>query len=281
MKCRIGSVVPVCLLFAGLTLSAAPSLLAQQAAGQVQGPSKYLFLSNVDLKPEQSSAYEKIESDEVQAQRAANAPGTYIGMWAITGGSHVVYMHGFDSFADLQKNHEATMAMSKLEDTMKTDAAAEAPLVADRHSSIYEYQEDLSLNAPLDLSKQRFMRILLFHVRSGKDQDFEHVVKLFAKAYQSAIPDARWAMFEKMYGVGSDNTYILVTPMESLSVVDAMHADGKKFDAAVGADQLQMLRNALTATVESSESDLFALSPQLSYVPASWLTAAPDFWGKK
>ena len=34
-------------------------------------------------------------------------------------------------------------------------------------------------------------------------------------------------------------------------------------------------------TVESSESDLFAMVPQISYVPDAWLTASPDFWGKK
>ncbi|MGC2162648.1 MAG: hypothetical protein WA634_12110 [Silvibacterium sp.] len=281
MKSRFGSVVPLCLLFAGLTLSAPPSLFAQHEPGQMQGPSKYLYLSNVELKPEQGSTYAKIEGDEVQAMHAANAPSHYLSMVAITGSSNVIYMHGFDSFADLQKDHDATMAMSKLMDTIKTDSASEASLIADRHSSVYSYEKDLSLNPDLDLSKQRFMRILLFHVRSGKDQDFEHVVKLFIKAYQSAIPDAHWAMFEKMYGVGSDNIYILVTPMESLSVVDVMHDNGKKFDDAVGADQLQMLRNGINASVESSESDLFALSPRISYVPDSWLTASPDFWGKK
>jgi len=281
MKACFGSKVPLCLLFAGLTLSATPSLLAQREAGQVQGPSKYLYLTNVDLKPEQGNAYQKLEADEVQALRAANAPSHYLGMGAITGANHVIYMHGFDSFADLQKNHEATMGMSKLIDTLRTDDAAEAPMIADRHTSIYSYEEDLSLNTPLDLSKQRFMRIILFHIRSGQDQNWEHLVKLFIKAYQSSLPEAHWAMFEKMYGVGSDNVYILVTPMTSLSDVDVMRANGKKFDDAVGADQLQMLRNGLSATVDSSESDLFALSPQLSYVPDSWISASPDFWGKK
>ena len=281
MKACIGSKVPLCLLIAGLTLSAAPSLLAQHEAGQAPGPSKYLYLTNVDLKAEESNAYQKLESDEVQAMHAANAPSHYLAMWPITGSDHVLFMHGFDSFADLQKNHEATMDMAKLMDALRADGVAEAPLIADRHTSIYSYEEDLSLNAPVDLSKMRFMRIILFHVRSGQDQDWQHLVKLFIKAYQSSIPDARWAMFQKMYGVGSDNTYILVTPMDSLSVVDVMRADGKKFDTAVGADQLQLLRKGLNATVESSESDLFAFSPQMSYVPDSWVSASPDFWGKK
>lgn len=281
MKVRFAVAAPLCLLFAGLIFTATSTAVAQDQPNHVDTPHKYLYLTNVDVKPGQFGAYQKLESDEVQALRAANAPSHYLTLSPITGAEHVMFLHGFDSFADLQKNHEATMAMSKLVDTLRADSAAEAPLIADRHTSIYSYKEDLSLNAPVDLSKMRFMRIILFHVRSGHDQDWEHVVKLFVKAYQSSIPEARWAMFEKDYGVGSDNIYILVTPMDSLSIVDDMRASSKKFDDAVGADQLQMLRSSLDAAVESSESDLFALSPQMSYVPDAWVSASPDFWGKK
>lgn len=264
MKARLGSVVPRCLLFASFSFTAAPAASAQDQSGQVQGPSKYLFLTDVNLKPEQNSAYGKLESDEAQALREANAPSHHIAMWAITGGSHVVYFSGFDSFADLQKNHEATMAMSKLMDTMRTDNAAEAALVANRHASVYSYEPDLSLNAHADISKMHFMRIIIFHVRRGHDQDFKDVAKQFVKAYQTALPEAHWAMFAKRYGTGSDNTYILCTAMGSLSDVDNMREGGKKFDAAVGAEQLQALRKSVNDAVESSESELFAFSPQMS-----------------
>ena len=281
MKFRNGPVVPLCLLFAGLNLSPVPAALAQHEAGQTQGPSKYLFLYNVELKPNQGFTYAKTQGDEVQAERAAKAPSHYVGMWAITGADHVLYMHGFDAFGDLQKDHEATWAMPKLLDAMKTNGAAQAGSIATEHSSIYTYEKDLSLGTGVDLSKMRFMRIILFHIRSGHDEEFQHLVKLFVKAYQTSIPDARWAMFQKGYGVGSDNTYILVTPMESLAVVDAMHGNSKKFNDAVGEDQLATLRKGIDAAVESSEADLFAFDPQISYVPDSWLTSSPDFWGKK
>jgi len=281
MKVRISFAAPLCLAFAGLALTLAPAALAQQEAGNTSGPSKYLYLSNVALKPNQAGAYAKIEREEVEALRAAHAPSHYVAMSAITGSPRILYFHGFDSFADLQKNHDATMAMTKLEDTMRADNDSEAPLIAARHASIYSYEKDLSLGMGVDLSKMRFMRILLFHVRSGHSQDFEHLVKLFAKAYQSSIPEAHWAMFEKMYGEGSGNTYMLVTSMDSLSYVDAMHGSGKKFRDAVGEDQLETMRKGMAAAVESSESDLFAFGPKISYVPDSWLTASPDFWGKK
>ncbi len=281
MRYRFGSTAAFCLSIATLTFSPTPKALAQHEAGDTQGPSKYLYLSNVALKPDQGDTYGKLEGAEVDALRAAKAPSHYVAMWSITGGDHVLYFHGFDSFADLEKNHDETMAMSKLQDTLKADDAQEAALVAEHHGSIYSFEKELSLNASVDLAKMRFMRILLFHVRSGQDQEFRRVVKLFVKAYQSALPEARWAVFQKMYGQGSDNTYILCTPMEALAYVDGMVGSDKKFSEGVGEDQLHMLIKAADAAVESSESDLFAFGAKISYVPDSWLTSSPDFWGKK
>ena len=280
MKDRFNATA-LCLFAAGLAFTPAQAILAQHDAGQAQGPSKYLFLENDELKPNTSFAYAKSQAEEVQAMRESKAPEHFVGMWGITGANHVLYLHGFDSFADLQKGHETTFAMPKMMDAMKTAEAGQAPLVANEHDSIYSFEKELSLNTDLDLSKMRFMRILLFHVRSGHDQDFRRLAKLFVKAYQSALPEARWAMFQKMYGVGSDNTYILVTPMEALGYVDGIVSSDKKFSEGVGQEQLQTLMSSLDAAVESSESDLFAFDPGLSYVPDSWLTSSPDFWGKK
>jgi hypothetical protein len=281
MKHTASTFAPLCLLFAGLTFCAAPAALAQHEVGTTTGPSKYLFLENVELKPNMGFPYAKAQGDQVEAERAAKAPGHYLGMWGITGSGHVLYMHGFDAFGDLQKDHEATFAMPKLVEAMKTNDAAQAGSIAAEHSSIYTYEKDLSLNANLELSKMRFMRIILFHVKSGHNEEFRHLAKVFVKGYQSTLPDARWAMFQKAYGVDSDKTYILVTPMASLAEVDAMAGGDKKFGDGVGEDQLAVMFKGLDAALESSETDLFAFDPQLSYVPDSWLTSSPDFWGKK
>src|ERR1035437_4805948 len=141
MKVRIASPATLCLLFAGITLSPAPAALGQQDAGQVHSPSKYLRIGNVELKPEQTGAYAKIEREEVEAQRAANSPNHYLTLSSITGSSHVLYMHGFESFADMQKDHAAAMAMTKLQDTLTADNASEGPMISAVHNSIYSYEQ--------------------------------------------------------------------------------------------------------------------------------------------
>lgn len=280
MKFHIAPSAVVCLLSAGLTLAVPTVTCAQHEAGQVKGPSKYLYLSNESVKPGMMSSVTENESAQVQALREANAPVHYIGMVNITGDSRAVFFAGYDSFAEMQTLHEKTASNSKLIDTLRASDAAEGPMLAGSTGSIYEYREDLSLNAPVDLAQIRFFDMTLFHVRSGHHQDFERLVKLYEKIYAS-IPDAHWAMFEKMYGKGSDNTFLLVTPMKTLAEEDKAELDDKSLPKTAGEDQLQMLRELGSASIESAESDLFALSPRISYVPESWLKAYPDFWGKK
>jgi hypothetical protein len=278
MKARFGTVVPLCLLFAACTFTPAPTASAQdQPGGAAQTPSKYLYLTNEAVKPGMSDAHIKNESAEAQAARQANSPAHYIGMVSITGPSHALFLHSFDAFADLQKHHEEMMANAQFHEALKTGQAAETPLLESSMGSIYVRRSDLSLHPLGDISQVHFFEITLYHVRSGHHQDWERLAKLYMKALDST-PNAHWAMFEKMYGVSSDNAFIVVTGMKSLSEVDDEVMNEKNLPSTVGEAQLQMMRELGSTTIESSESDLFAVVPQMSYVPSGW---DQSFWGQK
>jgi hypothetical protein len=278
MKVHPAVKAALCLLVAGSVLSTKPA--AAQISSGVAPPPKYIYLTNVAIKPNMGSSFIVDESSEVQAERTANAPIHYFGMLNITGSPRALFFAGFDSFADMQKQHDQGMSDAKLQDALKAGDAAEAPVLSETHGSIYKYRDDLSLNAAVDLSQERFFDITLFHVRYGHYEDFEHLVKLYAKAY-SSIANSHWAMFEKLYGEDSDRTFILVTPIKALAEEDQAMIDGDNLPKTVGEDQLQLMRELGSQTVESSESDLFAIIPQISYVPDAWISASPDFWGKK
>lgn len=277
MKVHLASKVAMSLFVAGSMLVAAPAVA--QSSG-VNPPPKYIYLSNIEIKPNMRGPFIQSESREVQAERAANAPIHYFGMTNITGSPRALFFAGFDSFADMQKQHEQSMSDQKLQDSLTVEDATEAPTLSQTYGSIYKYRDDLSLNAAVDISQERFFDITLFHVRYGHYQDWVHLVKLYAKAY-TPIANARWAMFEKLYGEDSDRTFILVTPIKSLAEEDQAMIDGDNLPKTVGEDQMQLMRELGSETVESSESDLFAFVPQISYVPDSWIAASPDFWGKK
>ncbi len=278
MKVHLAVKIALCLLVAGPLLSTKPA--AAQMPSGVNPPPKYIYLTNVAIKPNMTGSFIANESTEVQAQRDAKAPIQYFGMLSITGSPHALFFAGFNSFADMQKEHDQGMADPKLQEALKSGDAAEAPALSDTHGSIYKYRDDLSLNPAVDISQMRFFDITLFHVRYGHYEDFEHLVKIYEKAY-SSIANAHWAMFEKLYGQDSDRTFILVTPIKALAEEDQAMIDGDSLPKTVGADQMQLMHEMGSQTVESSESDLFAIVPQISYVPDAWLTASPDFWGKK
>ncbi len=279
MKSHPAVNVALCLLIGGVTLSTAPAALAQQP-GQTHSPSKYIYLANEAIKPGMASAVIKNESSQVQALRTAKAPVHYLGLTNITGAPRAIFIAGYDSFAQMQKEHQQTMSDTKLQDALKADNATEGPMLAQTHGSIYEYRKDLSLRPDVDLSQMRFFDMTLYEIKNGHHQDFERLAKLYAKAY-SSVPDAHWAVFEKDYGEDSGSVFIAITPLKSLAGVDQEMLDGNNLPKTAGADQLQVMRELGSVTVKSAESDLFAVVPQMSYVPASWLTASPDFWGKK
>ena len=278
MKVRLAVKIALCLLVAGPLLSTKPA--AAQIPSGVAPPPKYIYLSNIAIKPNMTGSFIANESSEVQAERAAKAPVNYFGMISITGSPRALYFAGFDSFADMQKEHEQGMSDAKLQDALKSTDAAEAPALSQTYGSIYKYRDDLSLNPAVDISQMRFFDITLFHVRYGHYEDWEHLVKIYEKAY-SSIANAHWAMFEKLYGEDSDRTFILVTPIKALAEEDQAMMDSDSLPKTVGADQMQLMHEMGSQTVESSESDLFAIVPQISYVPDAWVTASPDFSGKK
>ena len=280
MKFVLTANVAMCLLIGGVALSAAPAAVAQQQSGQEIGSSKYLYLSTEAIKPGMEDSVIQNESSQVQALREANSPVHYIGLVGITGAPRAVFLAGFNSFAEMQKEHEQMMSNTKLNDTLKADNTTESPMLGGVMDSIYEYREDLSLRAQHDLSQMRFRDITIFHVRNGHRQDFERLAKLYAKAY-SSDPDANWTMFEKDYGPGSGAVFIGITPLKSLAGVDQEMLDGENLPKSIGADQMQLLRQLGAASLESAESELYAVVPQMSYVPDSWVKASPDFWGKK
>lgn len=276
VKARIASIATLCLLTTGFTIISSTPTLAQNDSG----PSKYLYISNNIVRPGQFSAFYKAEGDAAQAVRDAHAPSRYIAAVPITGTNDVVFFHAFDSFDALQKNHDATQAIPGLTDKLHAISAAESALLSDEYTSIYQYQPDLSLHTTQKVVDARFLDIAIYHVQTGHMHDFENVVKLFVKA-QESNPNANFAAFQKMYGTDSGDTYIFITLLKSLAGVDQEVQDGEKLPEVMGKEQFAVNMAFGGQTLKSSESQLFALNPKISYVPDNWLTESPDFWGKK
>ena len=277
MKNRLGSVL-FALLVTVIAMSAAPAAQAQQQSQN--GPSKYIYLSSVSVKPGSMAQFTKLEQARIADLRAAKSPTHFLTMEQITGSGMLISISGFDSFADLQKDHDQVYGNEELASKLHANSAARGALVREVHDSIYRYRKDLSLHEDRSLEDMRFMRMWVVKVKPGHNADFENIAKAEAKALGSE-EGVHWAVFEKMYGQGSGSVFLVATPMKSLADVDERIARMKTIRSSVGEGLVHLVMSAESKSISMSESDLFAFAPKMSYVPDSWLTASPDFWGKK
>jgi hypothetical protein len=126
----------------------------------------------------------------------------------------------------------------------------------------------------------RYLEVTVFHVRPGKDKEWSEVVKMAKAGYEKAVPEAHWGMFEEWYG-GEGGTYLLLSSHKSLAEIDRAFAEGKQFEAAMGEDGMKKLNELYGACVESSQQQLFAFNPRMSYVQDEWIKADPKFWKPK
>jgi hypothetical protein len=87
-------------------------------------------------------------------------------------------------------------------------------------------------------------------------------------------------MFEQVYG-GDGGTYLLLSAHKSLAEIDQGFAEGKQFESAMGEEGMKKLKELLASCVESTQQQLLAFNPHMSYVKYEWIKADPDFWNPK
>lgn len=277
MKNRLGSWMIVASLLL-VALAALP--VAQAQRRNFNGPSKYLYLGTVSLKPGSMGRFTSLEQARIAELRGAKDSRYFFTMEQITGSNMLISLAGFDSFADLQKAHDQIYANAQLAEKLEDNGTTRGALIREVHDSIYMFRKDLSLHSDQSLEDMRFMRMSVIEVKPGHNADLENIAKAEVKA-QGSNADVHWAVFEKIYGQGSGRVYLLVTPMKSLSEVDTMIANRQKSREMVGEGLRHLVMSVEGKSISMSESDLFAFAPKISYVPDSWLKASPDFWGKK
>ena len=280
MKQRFGSTVPLCLLVAGLGFAGTAPAVAQDQTDTTPPP-KVLEITTEVTKPYVGGApHEKTEALFAQASRDAKWPEHYLGMTSLTGKERALFVQGYDSFADWQKDmnasHKDAAYSAKIDDALAADSA----LLESVSTSAFVYRDDLSLRGPVNVGQMRYFEITVFHVRLGHEKDWENLSKMYIDAYDK-VAGAHWATFEKMYGTDSGGTFIIVTPMKALGEADQEIVDDKNLPSTVGADQMKKMMDLGTATIESIESNLFAVNPKMSYPMDKWAQADPDFWNPK
>jgi len=258
---------------------ACPSTLVLQAHAQTMDPPKVIAFTRELVKPGKTGAvHDKSESQFVQAMANAKWPTHYLGLNSLTGVSRAVFLIPYDSFDAMEKDNAATMKNKTLASALDHASVVDGDLLASMDSGILTYDEAMSYKPAIDISQMRFLEVTVYQVKPGKRKEWSDLVKMVKGAYdKAALGDVTWAVFDLAYG-GDDGAYFVFTWHKSLAEIDHGMLEGKDFDKALGADGLKKLDELYGETVASANNQLFAVNPNMSYVPESWTRQTPAFW---
>lgn len=264
-----------CLLLGVLILCLVPSI------AQAQAPPKVLVIMREYVKPGKAGAmHDKAESAFTQAFSRAKWPTNYLGMTSLSGKSRALFFTFYPSFDAWEKDTTATEKNATLSAAIDHAAAADGELLDSTDQGVFVYDEEFSLRPKYGDPKRHYMEINVYHVRPGHYDEWSELVKLVRGGYEKAVPDAHWGCYRARYG-GAGGTFIFLTGLKSASEIDTGFEQDKQFEAALGEHGLRRLGELEAASVESSDHELFAFNPKMSYVSDEYIKADPDFWAPK
>ena len=252
---------------------------AQEHSGSMMTPPKVLTVTREFVKPGKSGApHDKTESEFVAAMRDAKWPSYYFGLDSLSGKMRSIFLTGYDSFDAWEKDVHAQQKNPKLAAALDRAYADDAPLLDSVDQSVWFFREDQSHHPTTEIGTARMMELGVYHLKPGHEADWDAIVKLVKGAYAKGV-EGHWDMFQMVYGGGP--AYVVITPLKGGAEIDRNWAAGKKFEEAMGAEGMRKLEELSAACIESSENNLFAINPKISYVSDEVARSAPEFWRPK
>ena len=261
------------------TLGSAPLALCAQDNG-MNGPPSVLFIQREFTKPGKGGElHEKTEGAFIAALKAHHGQMRYFALNSLTGPNRALFFSGYPSFAAWEAENKAVGKDPALSSAMDRANVPDGDLLTAADASAWHKRDDMSYKTG-DLVGMRYMELELIKLKPGHAKDWEDLVKLVKDGYMKGMPDYGWVMYEQVYGVPGDE-YLVITTLKSGAEIDSNLMHGKDFVAAMGEKGMKKLDELASACIEAEQTNLFAISPKLSYPPESWIAAEPDFWAPK
>jgi hypothetical protein len=276
----IGICAGLCFFIGGV--SGLPAAKAQGTAAKATPPPKVLVADIEWLKPGKGgSAHQKSESAFIQAAEKAKSTQHYVALQALSGPPRSLFLFSYDSFAALEKERQEEIANTSLSADIDQAYAADGELLSSMARNIFTLRDDLMPEPGVAIGTMRYMQITRVTVRPGHQGEWEEYLKMLRSNLDKAEPGRHIALYQSAYGWENGGIWLLITPMKSLSEVDAADASAAKFREVMGDTNMKHYRELAAAAVESSQRNLYAFDPAMSYASDEMMSADPTFWKRK
>ena len=263
---------------AALCLGAVATAQAQQA---MLAPPKVLVVTREVVKYGKAAAHEKWEMGWPRAFAKAKWPVNFLAVTSMTGEGRALYFSGYDSLAAWESDTQAAEKNAALSAETAALGAKDGDFVSESRNAVLTYMPELSYQPDPPVAGLRYFMIASIVLKPGHVDHFTEVRKIALAAHQKAALGDHFAVYHLTAG-GNTNTYLIFLPFKSLAEADqfpAMH--GKAYEAALGEEGQKKLADFNSQDVESTETQIFAFSPKMSYVSKEWVAADPEFWAPK
>lgn len=213
-----------------------------------------------------------VRNGPIQPYINAKAPVNVLGMSSISGPSETWLMELHDSFASFED----------LDKALSTFIPARPPVVAgdellgSSQSLVALYKPALSYRpdqAIQTLAKMRYFDVVVYRIRTGAESDFAKFLKLRGLGLDSINLDRPDMVYQVISG-GPAGTYLVVTPLPSLRVLDDVRSATPAY-----AEADQAAAKKIASDTELVREHLwFRLDPRVSSVTDEFASEDPAFW---
>jgi hypothetical protein len=267
-------------LIAAALAACAPFAFSQSAASN-DGPPAVITIGREAIKEGKSAAHRKVEQDYANAFRKNKFPVHYLGLSADSGPGEVVFLSAYPSFAAIEEAAKLT-EKAPLKNDLELLEARDGELRTESRNMTAVYRKDLSYlspNAPT-VPKFRYMMIDTYRVRLGQQESFAAGAKVLLAGYQKSNFPVSIVCYQVIAGA-PNGVYLFLIGMDSLKAMDALGTQDKALGDAVGADALSRLNKGEGDVFQTMESNLYSVSPEMSYVTKEDEDVDPSFWRPK
>jgi hypothetical protein len=266
-----------------LPLAAVLSPVLNAQTAPEDGPPKVLVIHREYLKPGKGGQlHERSESAFVHALTEAKSPSHYFALDSLSGPSRSLFLFGYDSFADWEKENAAVSSNKALDAKLDQATLMDGDLLTGYDAGVMTLRPDLSLNKG-SIDGARYFEITAFVVKPGHVHDFTELAKIYIDTYRKIAPQTHWDTFETMYGnpvptAAGGGVFLVFNLMKSLAETDKSIQDSDKFASELGASGMQKVSELTAASIEASTTNLFVINPRESNPPSEWIKKDPGFW---
>jgi hypothetical protein len=222
---------------------------------------KVLLLVYQQFLPGKSGARQALERDIAGSFDRLAAPISWIELESLTGPPQALFIDPANSFAEIDKAGTVLAQIYGMHPDLAQSQQQIEDVVANSRTVTAVLRDDLSLNAhALSLSKARYLSLRVIQVRPERLSDFIKALQDHWLTFQTRT--RFWVTYQVNAGL-PDLTFLVIEPMHSMQDVDHGLLDSDL---------------APLAFASSSETNLYAIHPEMSHVSKEFAAGDPTFW---